>query len=129
MVFRMRLWRTQFEKSGAAGQSKGFELARGALIEDWTPVTASLVAKGAGDSAFAKAGRSVDQQVLMTRDPAAICKMGHDTSVQAVGCAQIQIIDTGILTQGCELKPGGQLLGCHVQQPRGQPAGQDALAP
>ena len=55
MVLRMRSWRPQFEKWGPTGKSKGFEHARGALIEDGPPVPARLVAKGAGDPAFAEA--------------------------------------------------------------------------
>ena len=46
----------------------------------------------------------------MTYNPTAICKMGHDTAVQATGCAKIKIFDTGILAQGGELEAGGQLL-------------------
>ena len=75
----------------AAGQSKGFEHARGALIEDGPPVTASLVAEGAGDPAFAEAGGAGYQQVLVPGDPAAIRKMRHDTAVKATGRAQVQI--------------------------------------
>ena len=37
--------------TGPSGQSEGFEPARGALIEDGPPVTASLMAEGAGDPA------------------------------------------------------------------------------
>jgi hypothetical protein len=47
----------------------------------------------------------MDQQVLMARNPAAIRKMRHDTAVQATGCAQVQILDAGVLTQGRELEP------------------------
>ncbi len=46
----------------------------------------------------------------MACDPAAIGKMRHDTAVETTGRAQVQILDTGILTQGCELEPGGQVL-------------------
>ena len=78
------------------GKSKGFEHARGALIEDGPPVPARLVAKGASDPAFAEAGRSGDQQVLVPGDPAAVSKMRHDTAVEARWRAQVQIPDTGI---------------------------------
>ena len=61
-----------FVAAVTAGKSEGFEHARGALIEDGPSVTARLVPKGAGDPAFAKAGRAGDQQVLMPGDPAAI---------------------------------------------------------
>lgn len=79
------------------GKSEGFEHARGALIEDGPPVTASLMAQGAGDPAFAKAGRAGDQQVLMPGDSTAIGKMRHDTAVKAAWRAQVQILDAGIL--------------------------------
>jgi hypothetical protein len=110
MVLRMRSWRPQFEKRGPTDKSKGFEHARGALIEDGPPVPARLVAKVAGDPAFAEAHGSGYQQVLMTYNPTAICKMGHDTAVQATGCAKIKIFDAGILAQGGELEARGQLL-------------------
>ena len=97
-------------RTGTAGKSEGFEHARGALIEDGPSVTARLVPKGAGDPAFAKAGRTGDQQVLMARNPAAIGKMRHDTAVKAARRAQVQIFDAGILTQGSEPEPRGQFL-------------------
>ena len=84
-------------KRGTAGKSEGFEHARGALIEDGPPVTAPLMAQSAGDPAFAKTGGSGDQQVLMTRDPATIGKMRHDTAVKAARRAQVQILDAGVL--------------------------------
>ena len=84
-------------RAGPAGKSEGFEHARGALIEDGPPVTARLMAKGAGDPAFAKAGGPGNQQVLMARNPAATRKMGHDTAVKAAWRAQVQIFDAGIL--------------------------------
>ena len=99
-----------FVAAVAPGQSEGFEHAWRALIEDGPPVTASLMAQGAGDPAFAKTGRAGYQQVLMTRDPGAICKMRHDTAVKAARRAQIQIFDAGILAQGGKLEPRGQLL-------------------
>ena len=70
-----------FVPSVTTGQSEGFEHAWRALIENWPPVPARLVAKGAGDPAFAKARWTGDQKVLMPRDPGAISKMGHDTAV------------------------------------------------
>ena len=92
------------------GEGKGFEHAWRTLIEDRSPVRTSLVAKSAGDPAFAEARRSGYQQVLMTRDPTAIRKKGHDTAVQTTGCAKIKIFDAGILAQGGELEARGQLL-------------------
>ena len=56
-------------KRGAAGQSEGLEHAWGALIEDGPPIPTRLVAKSAGDPAFAEARGSGDQQVLMPGDP------------------------------------------------------------
>ena len=43
-----------------ACKSEGFEHARGALIEDGPTVTARLMAKGAGDPAFAQTGQAND---------------------------------------------------------------------
>ena len=60
---------------------------------------------GAGDPAFAQTCGPGDQQVLMPGDPAAIRKMRHDTAVKATGCAQVQILDAGVLAQGGELEP------------------------
>ena len=94
----------------ATGQSKGLEHARRTLIEDGPPIPARLVAKGAGDPAFAQTGRPGYQQVLVPGDPAAIGKMRHDTAVKATWAAQVQILDAGILAQGGELQPRGQFL-------------------
>jgi hypothetical protein len=111
MVFRMRSWRRQFEKRGPTGKSKGFEHARGVLIEDRSPVRTSLVAKSAGDPAFAQTGGSSNQQVLMTCDPTTIRKMGHDTAVNAAWRAQVKIFNACILAQGGELEARRQLFG------------------
>ena len=59
------------------GEGKGFEHARGALTEDRSPVTTSLVAKSAGDPAFAQSGGPGYQQVLMTRGPTTGNKMRY----------------------------------------------------
>jgi|GEM_PF-2186985 len=45
----------------------------------------------------------------MSRDPTAIRQVGHDAAVKATGCAQVQILDAGILAQGCELQARCQL--------------------
>ena len=82
-----------------------FEHARGALIEDRSSIPACLVAKGAGDPALAQTGGPGNQQVCMPRDPAAIRKMRHDTTVKATRRAQVQILDAGFLAQGGELEP------------------------
>lgn len=94
-----------------ACKSEGFEHARGALIEDRPTVTARLMAKGAGDPAFAQTGGSSNQQVLMTGDPTTIRKMGHDTAVNAAWRAQVEIFNACILAQGGELEPRRQLFG------------------
>ena len=46
----------------------------------------------------------------MPRDPAAIRKMRHDPTVKATRRAQVHILEAGILAQGGELQPRGQLL-------------------
>ena len=63
------------------------------------------------DPAFAKASGTSYQQVLMPDDPTTIRNTGHDTAVKTTGRAQVQILDTGVLTQGGELQPRGQFLG------------------
>ena len=36
--------------------------------------------------------------------------MRHDTAVKTTRCAQVQILDAGVLAQGSELEPRGQFL-------------------
>jgi len=98
-----------FMATVTAGKREGFEHARGPLIEDGPPIPASLVTQCAGNPTFAKAGRTSYQQVLMPGDPTAIRKMGHDTAVKPTRRAQVQILDAGILAQGGELQPRGEL--------------------
>ena len=43
----------------------------------------------------------------MPSNPTTVRKMRHDTAVQATGCAQVEIFDTGILAQGGELEARG----------------------
>jgi hypothetical protein len=91
----------------APSEGEGFEHTWGTLVEDGPPIPASLMSKRAGDPTFAQARGTCDQQVLVTGDPSAIRKMGHDTAVQATGCAQVEIFDAGSLAQSRELEPRG----------------------
>lgn len=53
----------------------------------------------------------MDQQVLMTPDPAAVDEMRHDGAVDAARRAQVEVLDAGGLAQGGELETGDQALG------------------
>ena len=50
----------------------------------------------------------MDQKVLMAIDPCAIHEMGQHCPVDAARGAQVEILDTGGLSEGSELEPGGQ---------------------
>ena len=59
----------------------------------------------------------------MATDPAAINEMGHDSGVDAAGCAHVDIFDTGLLSQGSGPEPCGQALGRpHISLPVDQQA-------
>ena len=93
------------------GQGEGLEETWDAVIDDAAPVPTGFVTQGAGNPAFAEAGLTGDQQVLMAIDPAAVDQMRHDGAVEATWGAQIKILDAGGLPEGGELQAGGQALG------------------
>lgn len=104
-----------FENAGvppvAPRKGESLEEARGAVIHDAAIIAAGLVAKSAGDPALAQASRAGDQQILMTTDPTAIDKVGHDGGVDPTGRAHVDVFDAGLLPEGGNPEPRGQALG------------------
>src|ERR1700693_1818183 len=74
------------------------------MVKDRTIVAAGFVAEGAGDPAFAQAGSSCDEQVLMAVDPIAGDEPGEDGAVDAARRAAIDIFHTCALAQRGELE-------------------------
>ena len=79
----------------ATGKSEGFEHARGALIKDGPPVTASLMAQGAGDPAFARTGGGTNFRIV-TKDFAPSCfrsASGRFRNAKSAPWGALQIFD------------------------------------
>lgn len=95
----------------AASESQRFEEAWHPVIGHAAAIAASLVTERAGNPIFPEAGLAGNQKVLVAVDPGSVDQMRHDAVIDAAGCAQIEILDTGGLAQGRELQAGSQRLG------------------
>ena len=69
------------------------------------------MAEGAGDPAFADAGRPRDQEPFGAIDPVAVDEFLEQRAVDAARRAQIDVFDDGVLAQRGELEPCGEALG------------------
>ena len=90
----------------AASQGKRLEQTRDAMILDRAIVSASFVAEGAGDPAFAEPGCPCDEQVLVAVDPVAADESGEDAAVDAAWRAPIEVFHACALAQRGELEAG-----------------------
>jgi hypothetical protein len=81
------------------------------MVEDASPIPASLVAERAGDPAFADAGRPGDQKPFGAVDPVAGDELLEQGAVDAAWGSQVDILDDGVLPQRGELEARGQAFG------------------
>ena len=94
----------------AAGKREHIEESRQALIEDRAIIPTGLVAERTGNPTLADAGRTDDEQVLVSCDPLAGDELLEQRLVEPARRLHVDILDDGVLPEACEPQAADQPL-------------------
>ena len=83
----------------ASGERQVLAQLRPAMIEDGAIVAAGFLADGAGQPAFADAGRADQGEIVAGVDPFALGELLEQGAVEASGGAIVDVFDARLLTQ------------------------------
>ena len=81
---------------------------RPAMIEDGAIVAAGFLADGAGQPAFADAGRPDQGQVVVGVDPFAFGELLEQGAIEPTGGAIVDVFDARLLAEFCRAQPRRQ---------------------
>ena len=83
----------------ASGERQVLAQLRPAMIEDGAIVATGFLADGAGQPAFADAGRTDQGEIVAGVDPFALGELLEQGAVEASGGAIVDVFDARLLTQ------------------------------
>ena len=92
----------------APGERQILAKLRPAMIENRAIVAAGFLADGAGQPAFADAGRPDEREIVVGVDPFACRELLEQGAVEPSGGAIVDVLDARLLTQFGGAQPGRQ---------------------
>ncbi len=92
----------------ASGERQILAKLRPAMIENRAIVAAGFLADGAGQPAFADAGRPDEREIVVGVDPFACRELLEQRAVEPSGGAIVDVLDARLLTQFGGAQPGRQ---------------------